>query len=324
MADLDADGRLDVVAAADGVVSVLVNAGAGTFAAPVDYPITAGSTSIAIGDVDGDGWPDIVVGGDGGGGVELLVNTGGAHFRNVALCFCGGLSPSVALGDLDGDGSTDVVVANRFGEDGSKSGDLVVLLNHEAAPLEHDPVHYAAGAEPRSVAVGDVNGDGRPDVIVASVCAVSVLLNAGDGRLADAVPYETVTGTIALGDVDGDSDLDIVDTGAAAWSADVLLNDGKGVFGAPSGHPAAASAQAAIGDVNDDGFADLVVPQGAGDYGFGLMLNDGAVHFGPLLEYARHSGGYRAVALGDVDGDAKVDIVVAGGEGVTAYLNRSP
>ena len=118
MADLDADGRLDVVAAADALVSVLVNAGEGAFAPPVDYPITAGSTSIAIGDVDGDGRPDIVVGGDGGGSVELLLNTGGARFRNVALCLCGGLSPSVALGDLDGDGSTDVVVANRLGEDG--------------------------------------------------------------------------------------------------------------------------------------------------------------------------------------------------------------
>jgi hypothetical protein len=325
IADLDADGRLDVVAAADGFVSVLVNAGAGTFAAPVDYPITAGSTSIAIGDVDGDGRPDIVVGGDGGGAVELLVNTGGARLRNVALCLCGGLSPSVALGDLDGDGSTDVIVANRLGEDGNKSGDLVVLLNDDAAPFKHDPVHYPAGAEPRSVAVGDVNGDGRPDVIVANICAISVLLNAGDGRLADAVRYETVTGTIALADVDGDGDVDIVDTGFAGWSADVLFNDGKGVFGASSGHPAAAPAQAAIGDVNDDGFADLVVAHGAGDYGFGVMVNDGAARFGPLFEYARHSGaGYRAVALSDVDGDAKVDIVVAGGEGVTAYLNRTP
>src|SRR3982751_3097587 len=222
--------------------------------------------------------------------------------------FAAGCPPASGSG-----ASPDVVVANRFGEDGNKSGDLVVLLNHEAAPLEHDPVHYAAGTEPRSVAVADVNGDGRPDVIVASVCAVNVLLNAGGGRLADAVPYETVTGTIALGDVDGDGDVDIVVTGAAAWSADVLLNDGKGLFGPPSGHPAAAPAQAAIGDVNDDGFADLVVPQGAGDYGFGVMLNDGAAHFGPLLEYARHGGGgYRAVALGDIDGDAQVDIVVAG------------
>ena len=326
MADLDADGRLDLVAAVDAFVTVLVNAGEGAFAPPVDYPITAGSTSIAIGDVDGDGRPDIVVGGDGGGRVELLLNTGGARFRGVGLCLCGGLSPSVALGDLDGDGSTDVVVANRLGEDGKTSGDLVVLLNDEGAPFKHDPAHYAAGPEPRSVAVHDVNGDDHPDVVVASVCGVSVLLNVGDGRLADAVRYETITGTVALGDVDGDGDVDIVDTGPGGWSADVLLNGGKGVFGMPSGNPVASPTQTALGDLNQDGFADLVVAQGAGDYGFGVLLNDGGTRFGALFEYARHSGGagYRAVAVGDVDGDAKVDVVAAGDGGVTVYLNQTP
>jgi hypothetical protein len=327
MADLDADGRLDVVVAADGIVSVLLNAGAGALAPPLDFPITAGSTSIAIGDVDGDDRPDIAVGGEGGGSVELLVNTGGARFRNVALCLCGGLSPSVALGDLDGDGSTDVVVANRLGEDGRSSGDLVVLLNDQTAPSKNDPAHYAAGGEPRSVTIRDVDGDDRPDVVVAGVCGVSVLLNAGDGRLAHAVRYESVTGAVVLGDLDGDGDMDIVDTGPGGWSADVLLNDGDGVFGAPSGHPAASPAQTAIGDVNGDGSADLVIAQEAGDFGFGVMLNDGGARFGSLFEYARHSdrgAGYRAVTLGDVDGDAKVDVVVAGGAAVTVYLNRTP
>jgi hypothetical protein len=325
LADLDADGRLDVVVAADGILSVLLNAGAGALAAPVAYPITAGSTSIAIGDVDGDGRPDIAVGGEGRGRVELLLNTGGARFRNVALCLCGGLSPSVALGDLDGDGSTDVVVANRVGEDGRSSGDLVVLLNDDASPFKNDPAHYAAGGEPRSVAVQDVNGDARPDVIVAGVCGVSVLLNAGGGQLAHAVRYETVTGSITLADLDGDGDVDIVDTGTSAWTADVLLNDGKGVFGAPSGNPVASPAQTALGDLNGDGFADLVVAQGAAAFGFGIMLNDGGGRFGSLFEYARrsdHGADYRAVAIGDVDGDASPDVVLAGGAGVTVYLNR--
>ena len=56
-----------------------------------------------------------------------------------------------------------------------------------------------------------------------------------------------------------------------------------------------------------------------------MLLNDGRARFGTLFEYARHSGaGARAVAIGDVDGDANADVVVAGGGGVTVYLNRTP
>lgn len=324
IADFDADGRLDVATASQGTVSVLVNLGDGTFAPRADFPITAGWTSIATGDVNGDGRLDIVVGGDGGAGVELLLNIGGARFRNVALCLCGGLLPSVALGDLDGDGTTDVVIANRMGEVEHTDGDLVVLMNDPASPFSHAPAHYTAGAQPRSVAVRDLNGDDRPDVVVGGVCGVSVLLNAGKGQLLAAVRYETVTGSIALEDIDGDGDIDIVDTAPGGWSADVLLNDGKGVFGAATANPVANPTRTAIGDLNGDGFADLAIAQGKGDYGFGVMLNDGDAGFGTLLEYAQDSDGYRAVAVGDIDGDAKRDVVLAGGVGVTVFLNRTP
>ena len=71
-----------------------------------------------------------------------------------------------------------------------------------------------------------------------------------------------MTWTLALGDVDGDGDVDIVDSGPGGWSADVLLNGGKGSFGMPAGNPVASPTQTAIGDLDGDGFADLVVAHG--------------------------------------------------------------
>ena len=84
--DLDGDGRPDLVASGPGpisgsVVSVSLNIGNGAFAPRVDHPVTAGSTSLALGDLSGDGRPDIVVGGEGGQGVEILFNMGGGRFR---------------------------------------------------------------------------------------------------------------------------------------------------------------------------------------------------------------------------------------------------
>jgi hypothetical protein len=331
LADLDGDGRPDVITtsvstAGASIVSVLLNTGDGGFAARADYPVDGGATSLAIADLNGDGRLDVVTGGEGGLGVAILLNIGKGELRNFALCACGGQSPAVALADLDGDGKIDIVVANRRGADDDEPGDLFVLLNGGDDVFQNDPVHYAPGVDPRSVALGDVNGDGRPDVVVGGVCGVSVLLNAGGGKLTDPALTETVTGAVALHDVDGDGDLDIVNTGPFSWTVDVLLNGGGGMFGAAAANPVAHPMQTAAADVNGDGRVDLVTAEQSDDYALAILLtdNDGG-QFAHLFQYAPHTpGGFRAIGAADLDGDGTPEIIAAGDAGLTVFTTVSP
>ncbi len=156
------------------MVSVLLGNGDGTFGPQRDYVAGHSPYSIAIGDLNGDGKPDLAVANINFYTVSVLLGHGDGTFGS-RTDYVAGFSPtSVAIGDLDGDGRPDLAAANYY------SNTVSVLLgngNGTFAPKSD----YGAGDRPQSVAIGDVNGDGRPDLVVANggSNSVSVLLNIG-------------------------------------------------------------------------------------------------------------------------------------------------
>ena len=177
---------------------------------------SAYTRAVALGDVDGDGDLDMVVGNGSGGANELLLNSGDGTFV-AASAFPGGSADTyaVALGDVDGDGDLDMVVGNNWG------GSNELLLN------SGDGTFVAASAFPGgseytyAVALGDVDGDGdldmvvgnNFDMVVGNYGANELLLNSGDGTFVAASAFpggSAYTNAVALGDVDGDGDLDMV------------------------------------------------------------------------------------------------------------------
>ncbi len=273
LGDVDGDGDLDLLAAnvnanAAGTVSVRLNDGTGNFTAPAtNAEPTVGSqpTSVALGDVDGDGDLDLLAANDNANTVSVRLNDGTGNFTAPATNAepAVGTTPySMALGDVDGDGDLDLLTANF------NANTVSVRLNDGSGTFTAPATNAepAVGIRPASVAVGDVDGDGDLDLLTANYDAntVSVRLNDGTGNFtAPATNAEPAVGTtplsVALGDVDGDGDLDLLTANFNANSVSVRLNDGSGTFSGGS-DPTVGSAprSVALGDVDNDGDLDLL------------------------------------------------------------------
>jgi len=322
-----------------GSVSVLLGNGDGTFRAAVTYN-SGGyyADSVAIADVNGDGKPDLVVAnlcpnkgcGQGSTGlVSVLLGNGDGTFQPPVGYSSGGqYASAVAVGDLNGDGTPDIAVANFDQCNGCSTGGVSVLLGNGDGTFQA-PVSYSSGGyDGVSVAIGDVNGDGHPDLVVGNdiTSSVGVLLGNGDGTFQAAVTYSLggnyVPNSIAVGDLRGDGILDLVTTNNVAPGISVLLGNGDGTFQAPVSYNPGVyrPSSVAITDVNGDGHPDLVVAGGADA---SVLLGNGDGTFQTHQIYRSGGSAADSVAVGDLNGDGRPDLVVAnlGTNSVGVLLN---
>jgi hypothetical protein len=324
------------------IVSVLLGNGDGTFQAAVNYDsgsIGETGSNLAVADVNGDGKPDVIVvngcdyqEGCANGSVSVLLGNGDGTLQPAVSYSPGGYS--VAVADVNGDGKPDLVLAN---------GEVAVMLGNGDGTFQ-PAVSYSSGGENAfSVAVADVNGDGIPDLVVANGCAdsscangsASVLLGNGDGTFQAAVSYGSGgldANGVAVTDVNGDGKPDVIVLNECAFnqeqcangSAGVLLGNGDGTFQAAvtylSGGQSAVSI--VVGDVNQDGKPDILL-YNSSLYTFGsydgvvdVLLGNGDGTFQAATDYISGANynnariAIQALALGDVNGDGKRDLVV--------------
>ncbi len=276
----------------------------------VEYGADDGTTSVVIGDLDGDGRPDLAVANWVSDNVSVLLGNGDETFQ-VAVNYEVGISPqSIAIGDLDGDSYLDLTVANV------DSDNVSVLLGNGDGTFQA-AVNYGVGNDPRSVAIGDLDGDSNPDLAVANNYFsndVSVLLGNGDGTFQTAVNYGVGSYpiSVAIGDLDGDSYLDLAVANTQSDNASVLLGNGDGTFQAAVNYGVGDLPQSvALGDLDGDSYLDLTVANFVSN-NVSVLLGNGDRSFQAAVNYVVGSNPF-SVAIGDLDGDSYPDLTVANG-----------
>lgn len=349
--DVDHDGDLDI-AFANGrgyntatlmeKVRLFINDGTGHFSDETDARlggIAGYGRDVEFGDVNNDGWLDIVVANDFATRPYLLMNNGDGFFTNVTTTNLPNInlgSPHVCLGDVDHDGDLDLYFPNggrsRFGSGQNQlwmNNGQGVFVNETATRL---PIQNVA--QPMDCLFGDIDGDFDLDILVGNRASNSRLfMNNGSGVFTDVtagrLPANGLTYSWDFGDIDGDGDLDAIGINSLPGSTRemIIVNDGLGFFTdmtaaliPGANNPAVDDNDSKFFDYDNDGDLDVIIASlGTTER---ICRNNGSGGF------TLQSGVITAVAdssldieVGDLNGDGRLDVVTAQGES-GSFVNR--
>jgi hypothetical protein len=335
ISDFNKDNKADVAVALyfAGQVAVLRGEGSGTLGGPVAYSLNLVSPRPAMlvsADINKDTYPDLITANYNTNNVSALLNKADMTGTfNTAVNTMSGEQPNyVAAADLTGDGYADAVVANI----GGGSNDFRLLRGNSAGSLNAPVGTLYAEAVPSAIAIADVDKDGKLDLLLGNNNTGKANILTGDGTGTFVKKGDVVVGSqpwsFATADMDGDGSVDLISSLYMGNRVGVLLGTGTGSFGVPKNADLGGMSQPsglAVGDFDADQRPDVAVAL----YGFdqlAVLRNTGGGNLSMPIPMNLGLGvAVRAVAVGDLNGDGKPDIVSANsGDGtISIILNKS-
>jgi hypothetical protein len=267
-ADLRGIGTQDLITENQTTVSILLGNGDGTFGPPTNLGSGAFPT-VAVGDFNGDGVPDLAVVNEFGDSVNVWMGNGDGTFQPPVASPAGN-GISLVAADFNRDGNLDLAYVG--------AGQLHVLLGNGDGTFQ-GAADYAVGTDPRAVVAGDFSGTGVLDLAVANYVghSVEVLPGIGDGTFGDAQTYATSEGlySIATADFNQDGAADLLVGTFSSNKVGVMLGNGDGSFGAAQFFDAGNNTSSlAVGQMKGDSFPD-VAAAGIFTGTVSVLLNDG-------------------------------------------------
>ncbi len=290
--------------------NVLTQSSASTNFSSQTTLVNVNSESLAaLGDVNRDGIPDLVMIDRPIGGAKLLLGNGDGSFRSLQVLETPEYLRSVTLGDVNNDGNLDIAIT------GAGGGATLLLGNGNGAfqsALFYDVSRR--GNDLLSSTLGDFNGDGNLDIVASSLIysTLTVIFGNGNGTFKRPQSFSTAVHplTESVGDLNGDGKPDLLITYDSLNSISVLLGNGDGTFQLPKSYSTGAGPDSiSFKDINGDGRPDLVVANGS-SASVSVLLGNGDGTFLPQQTFAAGSSP-SSVALSDVNHDGQIDIVVA-------------